>query len=329
MTRLAIAPRPRYVEEFVIADGITRAGKFMLGNVLSAFERVEFLQQAYLLDTIPYLHALGKVGTEAAAAILRTDVDFAVYNRIIGRNLNGRPHDLSCIERAPDVDRYRARAAEKDDTALTRSFFAEKRLPLFITHDALCHADFFFDVFPKVKMVVILRDPVALAESWRKRGWGKRFGTDPKSMDHALQGPSGPIPWYAAGWDRDYHSLGELDRIVRCLETIVELQKSQYAALPARLKSRVIFVSYEELCADPRPSVKRLSAFLGAAPLPELEGVLSRERLPRRVEKGARAAPLRGLSRGMSRERAARLKALAEEYDRFWLPLAKSRKGTL
>jgi len=327
MKRPPISPRPRFVEDFLVVDGITRAGKFMLGNIVSAFARVDFLQHAHLLDTLPYLHHLGHVETEAAKALLRTEIDFSVYDRAIGRGLNGRVHDLSCIRRAPKSGRYLARSAEKDDAALVKRFFAEKSLPLFITHDALCHADFFFDAFPKVRMIEILRDPVSLTESWRKRGWGRRFGVDPKSMDHAFAGPSGPIPWYAVGWKRDYRSYGELDRIVRCLATAIGMEKRQYLALPARLKARIVFTSFEELCVDPRPAVKRLSAFLGAAPLKELAGVLRRERLPRPVDEGARAALLKRLSRGISREGRTLLNQLAADYDSFWLPLTRNRGG--
>lgn len=328
MKRPVLSPRPRYVGDFLVVDGITRAGKFMLGNIVSGFERVEFLQHAHLLDTLPYLHHLGLVETETAKALLRTEIDFSVYDRAIGRGLNGRTHDLSCIRRAPESRRYLARSAEKDDAALVARFFAEKRLPQFITHDALCHADFFFETFPNARMIEILRDPVSLTESWRKRGWGKRFGVDPKSMDHAFIGRTGPIPWYAVGWKRDYHSYSELDRIVRCLATAIGMGKRRYSALPAKLKKRIVFTSFEELCADPRPAVKRLSAFLGAAPLPELAGVLKRERLPRPVEKGAQAALLERLSRGLSREGRALLAGLAADYDSFWLPLTRKTGGS-
>lgn len=320
------SPRPRYVEEFLVADGITRAGKFLLGNVVSAFEGVEFLQAAPLLTQLPYLHRLGKIETETAKALLRTDIASRIHDRILGRNLNGRAADLSCIYRTRDHARYLARAASRDDRALIKRFLAEKRLPLFIAHDALGHASFFFEVFPRAKMLHILRDPVALVESWRKRGWGKRFGSDPKSMDHAFKSPKGPIPWYAVGWKKNYHSMGELERIVHSLAAAMRLGRREYESLPPRLKARVAFVTFEELTEDPRPAVARLRAFIGRPPSRLMKGALKRERLPRAVEEDRREALLRRFPKALSPQGKALLAELVRDYELYWRPLASSRR---
>jgi len=323
MTYPEFSPRPRYVEEFLVVDGITRAGKFLLGNVVSAIERVEFLQPAPLLTQLPYLHRLGKIPTETAKALLRTEIDSRIHDRILGRNLNGRASDLSCVYRTPDRRRYLARAAAADDGKLIARFLAEKRLPLFIAHDALGHASFFFEVFPRAKLLHMLRDPISLVESWRKRGWGKRFGADPKSMDHAFKSPRGPIPWYAVGWKKNYHSLGEIERIVRSLGAAMQLAKREHQALPPRLKARIAFASFEELTEDPRPTLERLYAFIGSAPTRHMKAALKRERLPRPVERDYRVALIRKFSRALSGEGKALLEELAADYDRFWRPLAR------
>lgn len=320
------SPRPRYVEEFLVADGITRAGKFLLGNVASAYERVEFLQAAPLLTQLPYLHRLGKIETETAKALLRTDIAARIHDRVLGRNLNGRASDLSCIYRTPDHGRYLARAAARDDRALIKRFLAEKRLPLFIAHDALGHASFFFEVFPRAKLLHILRDPVSLAESWRKRGWGRRFGADPTSMDHAFKSPRGPIPWYAVGWKKNYHAMGELERIVHSLAAAMRLGKREYESLPPRLKARVAFVTFEELTEDPRPAVARLAAVIGRPPSRLMKGALKRERLPRPIDDDRREALQRGFSKSLPPAAKALLESLARDYDRYWRPLASRRR---
>lgn len=316
------APRPRFVEEFVVVDGITRSGKFMIGGALSGVKRVEFVQPAPLLTTVPYLHRLGKLSRDAAKALMRVEVAARIQDRALGRNLNGRTADISCVHRAPDAKRYLARAADPDGERLNARFLAERRLPLFVAHDALAHAVLFFDAFPKARMIYMMRDPVVLVESWRKRGWGRRFGVDPRSMDHAFKSPRGPIPWYAVGWKENYRDLSELDRIVRSLETSVCHAKAQYRALPPRLRARVAFATFEDLTAAPRPTMKRLARFLGSSPSPHLAAALKRERLPRPVDEGRRAALLGGFAGTLSPDALRRLKALAKDYDRFWRPLA-------
>lgn len=316
------SPRPRFVDEFVVVDGITRAGKFMIGSALAGVKRLEFVQPAPLLTTVPYLHRLGKLEKDSAKALMRVEVAARIQDRALGRNLNGRTADISCVRYAPDAKRYLARAAEPDGAKLNARFLAERRLPLFVAHDALPHAGLFFDAFPKLRLVYMMRDPVVLVDSWRRRGWGRRFGTDPRSMDHAFKSPRGPIPWYAVGWKENYRALSENDRIVRSLETSVRLAKAQYKALPKRLRARVAFATFEALTENPRPTMKRLARFLGSVPSPFMAAALKRERLPRPVEKGQREALLAGFAKTLSPDSLRRLKALASDYDRFWRPLA-------
>jgi hypothetical protein len=319
----AIAPRPRFVEEVLIVDGVTRSGKFLLSCVLSAFDRVEFVQAAPLLTSLPYLHRLGNIGRETALALLRVEIAHRVHDRALGRNLNSRYTDLSSVHRAPGAKRYLARAAAPDEAALLARFVAERRLPQFIGHDALCHAGLVFDALPAARMIHMLRDPVVLVQSWLKRGWGRRFGTDPRSMDHAFVSSRGPIPWYATAWKTNYHDLGEVDRIVRSLETAIRLAKAGWRSLPARRRAKVAFVSFEDLCADPRPTVWRLAGFLDAKPGPGLAGALKRERLPRELDPGAREVLLNRFSKELSRDSFARLRRMAADYDAFWRPLAR------
>ncbi len=316
------SPRPRFVDEFIVVDGITRSGKFMLGGALAGLKRVEFVQPAPLLTTVPYLRRLGKLPDDAAKALMRVEVAARIHDRALGRFLNGRLTDISSVHRAPDPKPYLARASEKDDAALIRRFIAERRLALFVAHDAIAHAGFFFSAFPKARMIYMMRDPVDLVASWRRRGWGRRFGVDPRSMDHAFESPLGPIPWYAVGWKKNYHALGENDRIVLSLETSVRHAKAEYRKLTRAARSRVAFATFEDLTASPLPTMRRLARFLGTAPSPLLGAALERERLPRRVDAGRRAALLSELSETLSPDSLRRLKRLAADYDAFWRPLA-------
>jgi hypothetical protein len=165
-------------------------------------------------------------------------------------------------------------------------------------------------------MIHMLRDPVVLVQSWLKRGWGRRFGTDPRSMDHAFVSSRGPIPWYATAWKTNYHDLGEVDRIVRSLETAIRLAKAGWRSLPARRRAKVAFVSFEDLCADPRPTVWRLAGFLDAKPGPGLAGALKRFRgTPSRVCGAWRPITTRSGVRSRAKAYAARVSAPARGAD--------------
>ena len=51
------------VENVLLVDGVTRAGKFFLAEILSGFDKVEFFQYLPLLEQIPVIYGMGKIMT--------------------------------------------------------------------------------------------------------------------------------------------------------------------------------------------------------------------------------------------------------------------------
>ena len=63
--------------------GVTRAGKFLLGKLVSGIDTVEHVQHIAILEQLPFLTRLGFVQEEAAISLMRITVDEHAYNTII------------------------------------------------------------------------------------------------------------------------------------------------------------------------------------------------------------------------------------------------------
>ena len=111
----SLAKRPHLLSKVLFLDGLVgRAGKFLLGKVVSNYLRVEYFQFAEILEQIPVLQHLDCIERNAAMALLQLHVDINIYNRSVGRNLNLRLGDSSCIQNATDYQDYIQRTKDPD-----------------------------------------------------------------------------------------------------------------------------------------------------------------------------------------------------------------------
>lgn len=321
-------PRSQYVREPVLVDGITRAGKFLLGHIVASMSGMEFMQYPPLLEIALYLTRLGKLDLDTARILVQTDIDLNTYNMMIGRGLNGRVHDSSSIHNAADAERFLARAASEDVESLIAAFQEESRLPLYIGHESLCNGRTLFEIYPAIRLISLQRDPLALIWSWYRRGWGRRFGLDPKSMAIGFATRSGPVPWFALNWEPDYYALSEMDRVIKSIETLQALAREEYEALTVEQRARVHFVAYEEILLDPTTVIGGISRYLGRPPLAQMPAILARERVPRAVPPGQRRGLFEQLRREMSPDLAPAVESLMADYDGYWMTLVTKQRNS-
>lgn len=320
---VSYAPRPRLFDEFVVVEGITRAGKFLTAVVVSALEGIEPVQYSPNLESLLVLHRLGKVDLPTAKVLLEMEFDIRGFDMAVGRYLNTRRDDMSSVYRVPDHAAVLARAQEPDREALQRRFHEEKRLPLHLYHEGLPHAQALFGVFPKARVVSVLRDPAALMNSWYNRGWGRLAAADdPKVMWPFFETPRGLRTWWSVDWP-EYESLQDMDRCVLSIAALYELARRGLESLTREQRARVCLVRFEDLTAAPQPQVERLSRFLGRKPKPGIEKVLETERLPRAVPADLRARDVARIRELASPRFMQTVEKACAEYDSFWTAAAR------
>ena len=318
-------PRAQYVKDPVIIDGFSRSGKFLLGHLVGAMDGLEFMQNPIMLETALYLTRLNKLDLDTARILVQTDIDMNTYNMAIGRGLNSRVEDSSCIYKAVDFGRFLARTTADDPDSLINDFQQKQLLPLYIGHECLCNARTLFYIYPAVRMISLQRDPIALIMSWYKRGWGRRFGLDPKSGSIVFRTQSGPAPWFGVDWVSDYASLSEMDRVVKSIEALSKFAKQEYEALTAEQRSRIHFVAFDNILATPHDVITGIGRYLGRPPHPGINAILARERVPRVIAANQRDLLLEEIRSHMSPCMEPVIQSLMSDFDGFWLSLVKGQ----
>lgn len=278
MPNKQINQRKTLVKHPLFIEGITRSGKFLLANLLAAFPQIEPPQYYGLLENIPYLVKAGLIESATAQNMLRCEVDFHFYEMLIGRNFNLRRSDKSSIYNHPQYRQLMNRSTDKNRDQLLKR--GKDHHSLFVIHEGMSFMPFYFRALPKLRVLHITRNPIALVYSWYQRGLGKRWGKDPLLFQLALDYQGQPVPWFALDWAAEYRRLSPMNRVIRSIIYLERAAKTSYQKLPSQRQHRILRISYESLVSQPSEVIKRMEKFLRITVSPDIQKILRREKLP-------------------------------------------------
>jgi hypothetical protein len=277
---ISIGQRAPLITQPLFLEGITRAGKFLLANVVNGFQDIEPVQYFSLLENIPYLAKHHLVDEHTAQQIMQCEIDLHSYEMMIGRNLNHRQDDKSSVFNTSDHHQYLMRCQNPDVLSLIADFHAKQKKALYILHETMPQINFLFETFPQLQMISLKRHPVDLVYSWYKRGHGSRWGTDPTMFAFAYQKNGHQVPWFALDWAEEYSQLPEIDRVIRSIATLHTLSSAAYLNLNSHQKSQIHYLKFENLLLQPTTEIEKLQTFLNKPVSSEMPDILKREKLP-------------------------------------------------
>lgn len=306
-------------DNVLLFDGLSRAGKALVGTLVSELPRLEFVQLADVVDYIPTLWHFGLIDDQAAPSFLRMVVDSYTYQRIIGRNLNTRHSDaISSVYRSLDAGAILQRAFGDEGRQPVERFNREGRIACYITHETLPHADLWFRAFPGLRIVLSVRHPVDVCYSWHSRGLGSRLGTDPLAFTPVAEIGGNPIPLFALDFADEYQRATALNRIVLCVLAMQRMYARALASLSEERARRVQTVAFEHMATDPLAELQRLADWLDTTLHPDMPVALAREGVPRTIDPAERRRRLKVLAGEVDSALIDQLLGTAAVYEERW-----------
>ena len=271
----------RLVGTIVYVDGITRAGKSLLGPVLASFERVELERMEEIIEYIGALYRLGKIERDAAVTTIQLRADAFLYNGLLGRNMNLRFGDHSSVWQQTGRMEFLKRLRAEEGPGVLNRINTGKPIFQNMTHDQLANFHLHKEAFgDDLYFVELVRHPVGLMESWLRRGWSTRFQVDPLALTYTLKWSETQVPYYAAGWEEEFMEASPEGRVIRMISQIWHDIQSTYDGLSDEEKGHVHYVIYDEFIRNPEPYLEPLAEFLGTKTTPDTGSILKLKNLP-------------------------------------------------
>ncbi len=159
-SEILISRSPQMLHKAVIINGFPGCGKTMLSPIISAFDRVEIMQYAPVIEQMCELWGLDSIDEDVAKSMIKMNADMLIYNITMGRTSNCRPSDLSSIFKHKPLTHIRRMLAPGDLSVLD---VVRKNKPILhlTTHALLPYAELLLNTFgDKLVFIEVVRHPL-------------------------------------------------------------------------------------------------------------------------------------------------------------------------
>lgn len=272
------------LENLVLVDGQPGCGKTLFTSVIAAMDRVEMLKYSPQLENLCALKHLGKITDDAAEAMLRIEMDLAIYETMMSRNTNFRPSDLSGAFRDVDFWTYVKRLLSKGDELIPGRIKMEKPILHFATHNLMAFSEPVFKSFDdKVKIIEVVRHPLYMIaqqamnhENWsRINGTARQFHLYIRFKDHQL-------PYYTNGWEELFIKSNSVERAILEINILFRLTESFKQGLNSERKSQILTIPFEKFVLDPFPYMEKIEKLLETHITQKTKKVMKKHNVPRK-----------------------------------------------
>lgn len=276
------------LEDLVVVDGMSTAGKSMIAPIISSLERSELWRVNYLNDYIPTISALGRMDRDVASALLNIMADVDIYNLMISRDTNFRPTDDSSVQKNMLLERYHERLSVKDGEEIKHKILSEKPILTIMVHYLFGNSELLFSAFgEKLKLYIIMvRHPLWLVENWYNAAWHDRIGRDEREFQLCCDIDGNIVPWFAAKYADEYMQLPPLARTIKAISALLNDFNAQYEKLNEQDKSKVMFIPFELIATNPWPFLNRIMASLCTKATVKTNEIMEKMDVPRKLDKG-------------------------------------------
>ncbi len=297
----------------VLIDGVARSGKSMLTGTLPSLENMEIMHFYTLLEFIVPSMAFHKIETDAAKSIIRIHMNELAYNLKLSRGVNFRPGDHSGVAQYKDPAIYESRLARVDGDEVVKELKETHLMIPIQTHDMLVNYDCMEKLELDFRMVQIFRNPIDNAYSWWKRGWGERFGTDPRAFTVTLESCGESVPWYCYPDQAEWIKMNPMEKCIHSVVSLIERSVEQYKK--AKDTSRIFITTFEAFAENTHEELQRICGFLNTRPSAHTPDFLKRSKCPRTLKKQGTLDKLEQFREHVGARLLDRLITLTESYE--------------
>jgi hypothetical protein len=294
-------------------DGLTRSGKSIFSPLIGTFARCEQIRFFNLIEQIVPALQTDSIDAGYARSLMRTQFNEFVYDMMLSRNANFRKDDQTSIYNHPDSSLYERRLNHSDGDEIVFSLREKKRIFPIMTHDLMVSIDLLLNLELDFKMIELYRHPIDLINSQYQRGWGRRFGYDPRAFTLTVSNRNKLYPWYAVGEEELWESFTDLERVVWM--TITLLQKSIEKQRIFSTSKNFLTIKFENFLSNPIIAIKKISAFLNTHETSDTYTVLRQLNLPRTVNVEGRSRLSKTIHNQLKPELSYSLAKLTSQYE--------------
>ncbi|NQU95476.1 MAG: sulfotransferase domain-containing protein [Candidatus Omnitrophica bacterium] len=308
-------------KNLVFIDGITRSGKSVFTGIIPSLRDFEHIQFYLLMELMIPAVSLGLTDAEYVKTVLRLHMGEVAYNLLLARGMNFRYEDETGVLNYKDPQVYYERLARQEGDKIIEDLLCHKRFIPFHTHDLLVNLEHLNKMDIDYKMISVFRHPIDNSHSWWTRGWGERFGVDPRSFTFCIDYEGKLVPWYVAGFEKEWLELNPKERCIKTSISLIKRAVNQYKNTSE--KNKIHLIKFKDFVQNPHEQIEKICAFLNTNTTQHTEHFIRKAKCPRVLNLKERDSNLAELKSGVKKEIFELLLETSESYETDFYGLHK------
>jgi len=279
-SNLKLEKKP-FVNNVALVSGLHYSGKSMLIPIITSLVRSEIIYKAFTLEHFQILNYLKKISYDSAVFLIRYNIDFALYDKIIGRNINFRFEDETSIWNAQNPSSYFKRLSSTRGDSIIDRINKENPIHVIDIHNGLWFSNLWFNAYPTLKMIHINRNPIDIVYDWYSNNFGSEFYLTKTNQLLLVNWENNIVPYYAIGWENEYINMNQMDRCISMVFHLEKHHKKSKESLTKKQLKNLFIVNFEEMVTNPEPILSKICLFLKTNVSLNTQNIMERERVPR------------------------------------------------
>ena len=266
-------------KNLVVIDGIPGCGKTMLSSIISSFSRIEMLKYSYEIENYCQLYDLQLINRNTSSKLIRNQLNYLLYNNMMGREMNFRFTDISSAFNQPNKLKNFKRLFTKGDQDVPNKIFNENPILHLATHGLTGISQPLFDAMPnRMLFINMKRHPLFLL---RQNIWNMtNLINNQRSfwLYYDRYGKSNPF-FYLDNEELFYKSNPK-EKAIYFINWYLNKQK-----INSGIKNHPSYyeLTFESFVIDPYGHIKEISLRLDTQSTKLTPKILKRENIPRKT----------------------------------------------
>ena len=273
-------------EKVVFVDGFPGCGKTLFSMLISTMGRVELLSYAYEIEHMCQLFYLGKITTDAAAAMVSVQTDLRAYNAMMGRNVNFRPSDLSSAIKYHNPSKYFQRIFQEGDESVLEAIKKEDPILNFSVHNMLSHSAPIWDALKeRCVFIEVVRHPLYM---FRQEALNmERLIGNARHFSMYYENNGHEFVYYVKGWEENYIKSNDVDRAIYFMDNSIKRTNRVRNELVNKYGNNILTIPFEKFVLSPDSWIDQISKTIGTNVTNATRKVMKEQNVPRdRVAQG-------------------------------------------
>ncbi len=271
-----------FLQNLILVTGTHTSGKSMIAPVVASLNKVEILRKIYTLDQLAILSNFNKIKKDTARFIAKHILDQSYYDQLIGRNMNFRHEDETSVAISKNPLQYKRRLNIKRGPKVLQEHQRKGTHMLVDTHDGVWFYEFWKNLnIENLKIINIYRNPIDIVNSWINLDLGNAEKQLLCQIPLINYKDKTKIFYLSNNIKKKYNSKNDciVDMVFQCVNSEMENYKR------IKDKKKLIRIDFDDFATNTKYFITKIEKFLKLKKTKFTKKILTRENLPRVINK--------------------------------------------